>query len=234
MNWLTGNWHTLLGEPWLSCVLVLTSAFCGYLVGCERERHQKPTGMRTLMLVSIGTTVFTMLSFGSALELGEHGRIAAQIVTGIGFLGAGAIIHGKFGVTGLTSAASLWAVAAMSMAIGAGYVGAGVALSLLILGVLSLVARWEQRFVGSCRYTTASIIFETDGGKTLIKIHEILDEFAIPTASRISKLEQIDDHTARIEIRYCDMHKRHREFLGPLVELREIQKITTHPAHHSR
>src|SRR5947207_523363 len=105
MQWLTGNWRDLLSEPLLSTVLVTVSLICGAVVGANREIHNKPTGLRTLMLVSLGSTVFTMVSFVFSTTTADSGRVAAQIVTGIGFLGAGAIIRGKFGITGLTSAA---------------------------------------------------------------------------------------------------------------------------------
>ena len=104
---------------------LLLSAFLGGLIGVEREIHDHPAGIRTHLLVALGSALFTVLSivgFPSSDDVAtDPSRVAAQIVTGIGFLGAGAIL--KYGPTvrGLTTAASLWIVAAIGMASGAGY-----------------------------------------------------------------------------------------------------------------
>jgi putative Mg2+ transporter-C (MgtC) family protein len=108
----------------ISARLVL-AAVLGALVGLEREIHAHPAGMRTHLLVSVGSALFTVLSIygftsGSGGENVDPTRIAAQIVTGIGFLGAGAIIQYGTSIRGLTTAGSLWAMAAIGMAAGAG------------------------------------------------------------------------------------------------------------------
>lgn len=89
----------------------------GGLVGLERERHNMPAGVRTFMLVSVGACMFTILSFRFG---GDPARVAAQIVTGIGFLGAGVVMQRGKTVHGLTSAAGIWSVAAVGMAVGMG------------------------------------------------------------------------------------------------------------------
>ncbi len=119
----------------MKIALALVSLVCGALVGAEREKKHKPAGLRAMTLVSLGSAVFTMVSFAAAGEQGDRGRIAAQIVTGIGFLGAGAIVQGPLGIAGLTTAATIWAVAAMGMVIGAGYPVGGLILSVVILAV---------------------------------------------------------------------------------------------------
>ncbi len=106
------------------------------LVGFERETKNKPAGVRTHVLVAIGSALFTLVGI-YAFGPGDPGsRVAAQIVTGIGFLGAGTIIQVKSGVVGLTTAAGIWAVAALGMAIGSGLyilgVGAGVLMFLVL------------------------------------------------------------------------------------------------------
>jgi putative Mg2+ transporter-C (MgtC) family protein len=95
-------------------------------------------------------------------ETGDSGRVAAQIVTGIGFLGAGALLRGASGVHGMTTAATIWVVAAIGMTIGAGYAGAGFGLALLTRGVLTVVGRWERNFFGSGRESLVSIVFNPD------------------------------------------------------------------------
>src|SRR5256885_1178246 len=131
--------------------LVLAAALGG-AVGLERELREREAGFRTHMLVSVGSALFTIASAygfrdflvgGGALVRTDPTRIAAQIVTGIGFLGAGAIIRQGLSVRGLTTAATLWLVAAIGMATGAGWYAAAIiatAGALLTLGPLRIVA----------------------------------------------------------------------------------------------
>ena len=115
--------------------MLLAAAFGG-AIGFEREHAEKPAGLRTLMLVTIGSTLFTMISVYGFGITADPARVAAQIVTGIGFLGAGTILTSGLNVRGLTTAASIWFTAAVGMALGVGmYIGAAVAtiLSLIVL-----------------------------------------------------------------------------------------------------
>ncbi|MFI3187718.1 MAG: MgtC/SapB family protein [Methylococcaceae bacterium] len=112
------------------------------MIGTERERKLKPAGLRTMILICLGSTVFTLISPVLETSSGESGRVAAQIVTGIGFLGAGAILQGSGSVRGLTSAALIWTTAAIGMVIGAGFGGAGFTLSVLLL----VIQRWLQEW----------------------------------------------------------------------------------------
>ena len=89
MEWLIGDWHQLLPTPWANIALCLVATACGIVVGAEREKKEKAAGLRTMTLVSLGAAIFTMISVAVAGSQGDPGRIAAQIVTGIGFLGAG-------------------------------------------------------------------------------------------------------------------------------------------------
>ncbi len=95
------------------------AVLCGFLIGLERESRKKPAGVNTNILVCYGAMLFTMLS--ALMDSESTTRIAANIVTGIGFLGAGIILHHKGFVTGLTTAASIWFSAAIGMAIGFGW-----------------------------------------------------------------------------------------------------------------
>lgn len=114
----------------------------GAVIGFEREYHRQAAGFRTHSLVSLGAALFTVVS-AYGFEGADPTRIAAQVVTGIGFIGAGTILHHRGSIRGLTTAASLWAVAAVGMATGAGmYVLAvlGAALVLLALWVFDRLA----------------------------------------------------------------------------------------------
>ena len=125
---------------------LIVAAILGAIIGIERERHEHPAGIRTHMLVSIGSAAFTVLSIYSFGEGSDPGRVAAQIVTGIGFLGAGSILKGGGTVHGLTTAASLWVVAAVGMAAGAGAWGVAVATTIIVLISLWPLQEIERRF----------------------------------------------------------------------------------------
>lgn len=128
---------------------LLLGAVLGALIGLEREIHDHPAGMRTHLLVSMGSAGFTVLSiFAFPGVASDSGRVAAQIVSGVGFLGAGAILKEGATIRGLTTAASLWAVAAVGMAAGTG--AWGVALVLTTIAIVSLwpLQRITYRLVG--------------------------------------------------------------------------------------
>lgn len=108
----------------------------GSLIGYERERKGKPAGVRTHGMVSLGAALFTVVSLHGFGGAGDPGRVAAQIVTGIGFLGAGAILHERESVQGLTTAASLWVTAALGLAVGVGMELMALATSTLVFALL--------------------------------------------------------------------------------------------------
>ena len=127
------------------------AAVLGAAIGVERELREREAGLRTHLLVSVGSALFTIVSAygfreflvnGGAVVRADPTRIAAQIVTGIGFLGAGAIIRQGLSVRGLTTAATLWVVAAIGMAAGAGYYSAAV-----ITTVLVILSLWPLRLL---------------------------------------------------------------------------------------
>jgi putative Mg2+ transporter-C (MgtC) family protein len=228
MGWFTSNWLHVFPSPWNYVVLVLAAVTGGALVGAERERKAKAVGIRTLALVSLGSAVFTLISTVLGEKNAEALRVAPQIVSGIGFLGAGVIIRGQFGITGLTSAATIWAVAAAGMTIGTGYGGAGLVLSLLILCLLWLLSNVEQRYIGPCQFEWARLRYRAAGGKTGVKIHELLDEYRIPECCRVvpsGELAETDSKHETLRLCYCRMHRHHREFLARLAEMDEVEEI---------
>jgi putative Mg2+ transporter-C (MgtC) family protein len=126
---------------------LLVGLVLGAAVGWERELQQMPAGFRTHALVGLGSATFTVVSaLAFAGPLTDPTRIAAQIVTGIGFLGAGAILHHRGAVRGLTTAASLWAVAAVGMAAGAGLYVIAVGGAAMVVATLELLDRVEKAF----------------------------------------------------------------------------------------
>ncbi len=117
----------------------------GAIIGFERELHRQPAGFRTHSLVSLGAALFTVVSaFGFGGELVDPTRIAAQIVSGIGFIGAGTILQYRGHIRGLTTAASLWSVAAIGTAAGAGLFVVATVGTVLILIILSILDRVES------------------------------------------------------------------------------------------
>ena len=125
---------------------LLLAAGLSAALGIEREYRHKPAGLRTIMLIGIGSTLFTIVSLDFAGGSGSSDRIAAQIVTGIGFLGAGAILRGSTGIHGLTTSATIWMTAAIGMAIGAGLYAAGTAATALTLVTLAIIGPVERYF----------------------------------------------------------------------------------------
>ena len=121
---------------------LLLAALLGGAIGLEREMKRKPAGLRTNMFICFGAALFTVLSYRLAEEYpGDHTRIAAQIIPGIGFIGAGSILHSRGNVQGLTSAATIFVVASIGMACGGGlYLVATFATMLLVVALIVLGA----------------------------------------------------------------------------------------------
>jgi putative Mg2+ transporter-C (MgtC) family protein len=129
-------------------IRLLFAVFIGGLIGIERELHYKAAGFRTMMLICVGAALFTMFS----IRIGgpnDPARIAAQIVTGVGFIGAGVILHLGGEVRGITTAASIWVAAALGIGVGAGYLLFAVIATALLLFVAGVLPRLERRIVRS-------------------------------------------------------------------------------------
>ena len=116
---------------------IIVAMFIGLIIGVEREYRSKPAGLRTLMLVSVGSCIFTMLSV--KIGISNPDRLAANIITGIGFFGAGAIFKDDNRINGLTTATTIWVCAALGMSVGAGYIFLAFAGAVAVLCVLSLL-----------------------------------------------------------------------------------------------
>ena len=163
----TLNWDEALLRLALAGVL-------GGLIGLERELRERGAGLRTHLLVAVGAALFTIAgAYGFGGVRVDPTRVAAQIVTGVGFLGAGAIIRQGFSVRGLTTAATLWVVAAVGLAAGAGYYSGAV-----ITTALVLLALWPLRIL-AFRILRR---FRADDGRLLVELPvgtgpgEVIDE----------------------------------------------------------
>jgi putative Mg2+ transporter-C (MgtC) family protein len=128
-------------------VKLVIAAFLGSLIGLEREIHKKPGGLRTHALVCMGSTLFTVVSLGFSGPNVDSSRIAAGIVTGIGFLAAGMIIKTDAKkVYGFTTAAELWVLAAIGISVGIGFYAAAAVTTLVVLVILDPLKKFEGVF----------------------------------------------------------------------------------------
>jgi putative Mg2+ transporter-C (MgtC) family protein len=222
-----GTLRTVLAAPWSEIVLAAVAFLCGAIVGVERERNDKPAGLRTLVLICVGSAVFTMVSMSPALGLREPARVAAQIVTGVGFLGAGSIIREPSGIIGITTAATVWATAGVGMVVGAGYAAAGVTLSLMILLTLVVLKRLEEWLVGPCRLRRLVVRFRPDSGKARVRVLQTVDRGRGPVQA--SPERAASDGQREIVVTFCGAHREHRSIAGALAELPEVESLVEPP-----
>jgi putative Mg2+ transporter-C (MgtC) family protein len=159
-----------------SIARLVVAAILGGLIGLERQLRHKPAGLRTNMFICFGAAMFTVLSDQLAGSLGgDHTRVAAQIIPGIGFIGAGSILHARGSVVGLTTAATLFVVASVGMATGGGLYITAIFATIVILIVLALLGRLERRFGMKSMLVT----YEVTGANAesiLIEANRVLDE----------------------------------------------------------
>jgi putative Mg2+ transporter-C (MgtC) family protein len=154
-----------VGRLLLACLL-------GGLVGLEREVHRRAAGIRTNLLICMGASFFTLLSAVLAGDASPNkGQVASNIVQGIGFLGAGLILHNRSRISGLASAASVWAVASIGMACGAGLYAAAAVAALIVILAMELVGFVERR--GNLKMYT--VTYEARGNDQLRVLQSILD-----------------------------------------------------------
>lgn len=162
---------------------LMLSLFIGGFIGWEREGNMQHAGLRTHILICVGSTVIMLLSIYIPQEFSQFGnsdpsRIAAQVVSGIGFLGAGAIFKIGANVKGITTAASIWAIAAIGMAIGAGMYATSIIAALMVYFSLSVLNKVEKYFFTPRLLKTLTIEFEggnikVDNITTILKKYNI-------------------------------------------------------------
>jgi putative Mg2+ transporter-C (MgtC) family protein len=214
--------------------LVLASLLCG-AIGFEREVRDQPAGFRTHILLGLGAALFTLVSaYGfepfTQAALGSRGlqfdptRIAAQIVAGVGFLGAGAIIRQGRDIRGLTTAASLWAVSAIGMAVGAGYLFGAATATLLAIATLQALRRFRSSVISPMRLGSAELelgLRATEAGPS--PALDVLGRHDIDIRSMDAEIDQ--DHASyRLQIRVqpsTDIHAA----LAELSSLPEVERV---------
>lgn len=170
------NFLELINDPNVNlvgaCFKLMLSMLLGAAIGLERRHKGQIAGMRTFALIAMGATLAMLISIYipqeyMGLKNGDPGRIAAQVISGIGFLGAGAIIQSKGSVRGLTTAAGIWVIACIGLAVGAGMYLIAIVTALLIIVVLMLLEKCEKRWLKGAeqkivRLKVNNIITETE------------------------------------------------------------------------
>jgi putative Mg2+ transporter-C (MgtC) family protein len=191
---------------------LLLAAFLGGLIGLEREAKHRPAGLRTNLFICLGAALFTIMSDHLAGEPGDRTRIAAQIIPGIGFIGAGSIIHARGDlVTGITSAATLFVVASVGMAVGGGLYMIAVVTTLLILFVLILLGVIERSL----------------NLKRMVYCYEVTGRTAEEVGQQINgALEPLHSIAQNLQIAPTPRHVRARfEFEGTRKQQEQVQTI---------
>lgn len=163
----------------------------GGAIGMERELSGKPAGLRTNILICVGATLFTVLSFRLSENRGDPARIAAQILPGVGFIGAGTILHMRGSVIGLTSAATIWVVAAIGMAIGGGAYQEAVGTTLFVLLILAGLVHVENAVARHSTFSHVTIHAKPDGN-VLEELQNLVRRSGLTVARSESRKENVD------------------------------------------
>lgn len=205
-------------------VRLLLSAVLGGLIGLEREFKHRPAGLRTNLFICFGAAMFTILSEVLARRLGgDHTRIAAQIIPGIGFIGAGSILHSRGSVTGLTTAATIFVVASIGMAVGGGFYLPAIFATIVIFLSLHFLGWFETRW----------------NLKPLTMMYEALGENAEQMISGINATLEGEKHLMQtVQVGRSNSHYRvqftveatwveHQNLLAKLRSLLSLKKVET-------
>lgn len=198
---------------------LVVAAVLGAVVGLERERLDWAAGLRTHMLVCLGASLFMIVSSFGFMEILKHpnvsldpSRVAAQVVSGIGFLGAGTIMFRRDMILGLTTAASLWAVAAVGLAVGGGLYAAALFTTLLIVIILAWVKPLERRLFQNKRPRSLKLIIERDA--SLFDVEAAIEKSDIRLKHIVVQHGETP-HVHRVEVVLSHTHQKN---LMPLVE----------------
>ncbi len=158
---------------------LVEAALLGGLIGLERERTNQPAGLRTHLILCLGSALIMIVSQRVAAEGGvnsDPGRIAAQVVTGIGFLGAGAIMRMGASVRGLTTAASIWTTAGIGLAVGAGYHLEAISVVVIMLVSLAFLKRLGRRLGGRRKFRVVEVTLQGNGEDAIQELEDIISK----------------------------------------------------------
>lgn len=202
-------------------IKVAMAVLVGGIVGAEREYQDKAAGFRTIILITLGSTLFTIFSL--SMDPGfTQTRVAANIVTGIGFLGAGAIIREGGRVAGLTTAATIWLAAALGMGIGAGQLLFVLAATFIAILVLLVFPRLEARIDRIREARSYRIVLNTTDFKKLGKVERAIQECSL------SVFEHHQTKTEKSIIgswRTIGSPKSHEKFIAQMLKDKDIKEL---------
>jgi putative Mg2+ transporter-C (MgtC) family protein len=203
---------------------LLMACLLGALVGLEREINRKAAGVRTNLLICMGSAFFTLLSAVLAGDANpDKGRVASNIVQGIGFLGAGLILHNRSRVSGLTSAASVFVVASIGMACGAGLYAAAAVAAVIVVLALELVGFLERR----ANLKIYSLIYEARGRDHTLMLESILNAMDA-AGERLTGVESdAIGELQRVSFPLTVTSKQHERLRGKLLEEPAIDALFT-------
>lgn len=215
----------------LLCALIV-----GVVIGTEREYTHRPAGMRTHMLVALGACVVMVIGQLIFVQYQTYGatpdpaRMAAQVITGVGFLGAGTIMKEGSSVKGLTTAASLWATACLGLAAGAGYYVVALAGMVFIFATLTIFEVIQKKLIGSGQTTEEYCVITTDIPACLTAVNQSADKTRA-TVSDIRANHNETDHTYtvtfRAEFTGSKIDKRKQTFLENMIRVEGTVSIQT-------
>ena len=199
------------------------ATLCGGCIGFERELSGKPAGLRTNILICVGAALFTSLSFAMAGGRGDPARVAAQILPGVGFIGAGTILHTRGSVTGLTSAATIWVVAAIGMALGAGNYVDALGTTVLVMLVLWGLRRLEG-LVGRAATRSRLLIHAKPEASALAELEAVLQRAGLEIERTASRRENVD---LVIEFDLRGPKRLHTEVLASVLHHPSVRAVST-------
>jgi putative Mg2+ transporter-C (MgtC) family protein len=195
----------------------------GGAIGLERELGGKPAGLRTNILICIGSVLYTHLSVVMVGSSADPTRVAGQIVTGVGFIGAGTILHARGAVVGLTSAATIWVVAAIGVALGSGYYLEAVGTTLAVLAVLAGLGRVEK--LVERQSTRSSISIHARPGPTVLEDLEGLVRRAGLDILAVSSRQENVDLVIDLDIR--GSKRLHDQVMITLLHHDHVRTVST-------
>ena len=207
-------------------VRLVLAAVLGGIIGLERELKRKPAGLRTNMFICFGSAMFTILSTELAGEfgIGDHTRIAAQIIPGIGFIGAGSILHDKGGVSGITTAATIFVVASIGMAAGGGLYLVAIFSTMLIYLALHLLGILERQLNLKPLTMTYIVTAERTADELVSEINSILeDQGKEMQAMHLSRSGKMGKMVFRVD----GTRHEHKELMSRLRQSTDLSHLET-------
>lgn len=207
---------------------VIVALLCGGIVGLERELKHKAAGIKTNMLICVGSALYSAMSvlistaFADSGYYGDPARIAAQIVSGIGFLGGGAIIQARGTIVGLTTAASIWVVAAIGICVGLGFPSLGLATSIIVVSVLVGITSFENRILRREHTFSCDLHVEDPEGRFRDNLYGLMALIGL----QLEDFEVVaQGHIMHYHLKYRGNHENHKRLILELWKTPGVREV---------